>query len=150
MIITFCGHSEIREKEKLFQRLLAIIKEKAAGKEVSFYLGGYGDFDGMALRASRAYRDEHPSAKLIFVTPYLDENYLKRRKERLRDYDEILFPELEEVPSRYAILRRNEWMVRKADLVIAYVEYGWGGAAKTFKYAVKRQKNFINLGKKQY
>ena len=30
---------------------------------------------------------------------------------------------------KFAISRRNEWMVDQADVVVAYVTHGWGGAA---------------------
>ena len=33
----------------------------------------------------------------------------------------------ENVPPRYAIVRRNEWMVRESDVVISGVTHGWGG-----------------------
>lgn len=149
MIITFCGHSEIFGEEGLKEKLSATIEENARG-EVTFYLGGYGTFDGMALCACREYKAAHPSARIVFVTPYLDEEYLKNRDFRLRDYDEILFPEMEKTPLRYAIIKRNEWMVRQADLVIAFVDHSWGGAAKTLEYAVKHRIACVNLGKKVF
>ena len=145
MIITFCGHSEIFGEEGLEEQISATIGENACG-DVLFYLGGYGTFDGMALRACQKYKEVHPSARIVFVTPYLDETYLKNRDFKLRDYDETLFPEIEKTLPRYAIRKRNEWMIRQADLLIAFVDHDWGGAAKTLEYAVKRGKSCINLG----
>ena len=55
-------------------------------------------------------------------------------------YDETVYPPLESVPRRYAILRRNEWMVRRSDVIVAYVLHSWGGAAKTLDYARKKKK----------
>ena len=149
MIITFCGHAEVGEnKERLRERVLTAIESVAVGEEVVFYLGGYGDFDGIAREACKQFQSTHPSSRLIFVTPYLDQSYLDNRAFRLTQYDEIIFPEIENSLPRYAISKRNEWMVNKADLVIAYVNYGWGGAAKTLAYAKKKGKAFVNLGKK--
>ena len=34
-------------------------------------------------------------------------------------YDDVIFPPLESVPRKFAVLKRNEWMVEEADLVIA-------------------------------
>ena len=39
-------------------------------------------------------------------------------------------------------------MVDEADLVIAYVMYSWGGAAKTLEYAKRKKKTIINLAEK--
>ena len=57
-----------------------------------------------------------------------------------------LFAERQKIHRRYAILKRNEYMIDQSDLLIAYVNYGWGGAAKTLEYAVKRHKKYINFG----
>ena len=148
LIITFCGHAEIGNKEDLVGKVLSVIKKEAEEGPVDFYLGGYGDFDFIALHASKMYKKESPLSKLNFVTPYLDEIYLKRREIQLEEYDEILYPEIEKTLPRYAITARNEWMMRKADFVIAYVRYGFGGAAKTFAYVKKRKKPYINLAEK--
>ena len=40
-------------------------------------------------------------------------------------------------------------MVDSADLVIAYVKYSWGGAAKTLEYAKRRKVPIINISLKQ-
>lgn len=42
-------------------------------------------------------------------------------------------------------IKANEYMVDRADTLIAYVKYG-GGAEKTLKYAKKQNRTIINLG----
>lgn len=81
----------------------------------------------------------------IFVTPYILPSYKERNDFMRRHYDEILYPPLETVPYRLAIIRRNEWMVNQAEIVIAYVRHSWGGAAQTLEYAEKRKKKIIRL-----
>ena len=145
MIITFCGHSNClfndEEKEKLKQLLIKEIRKNPTCK---FYLGGYGDFDSLCLRTLRELKKEFQSIELIFITPYLDKNYSKLEFAKYH-YDDVIFPPLEKVPRKFAILKRNEWMVNEADLVIAYVMYSWGGAAKTLEYAKRKKKTIINL-----
>ena len=85
-----------------------------------------------------------PEIELIFITPYLDKNYSKLEFAKYH-YDDVIFPPLESVPHKFAILKRNEWMVEETDLVIAYVMYSWGGAAKTLEYAKRKNKTIINL-----
>ena len=151
LIITFCGHAEVGEnKEILRESVLSVIESNVGEEDVVFYLGGYGDFDGIAQDACKVFQLRHPSSRLVFVTPYLDQSYLDNRAFQLTQYDEIVFPEIENCLPKYAISKRNEWLVRKSDLVIAYVNYGWGGAAKTLTYAKKKGKLFINLGKKVF
>ena len=145
MVITFCGHSNClfsdEEKEKLKQLLIKEIRKNPTCK---FYLGGYGDFDSLCLRTLRELKKEFQDIELIFITPYLDKNYSKLEFAKYH-YDDVIFPPLESVPRKFAILKRNEWMVDSADLVIAYVKYSWGGASKTLEYAKRKNKPIINL-----
>lgn len=62
-------------------------------------------------------------------------------------YDRTLYPALENVPRRFAILKRNEYMVDAADIVVAYVKYEWGGAAKALEYARRRKKQIMWMGR---
>ena len=145
MIITFCGHSNClfsdEEKEKLKQLLIKEIRKNPTCK---FYLGGYGDFDSLCLRTLRELKTDFPDIELLFITPYLDSNYSKLQLAKYY-YDDIIFPPIENVPRKFAILKRNEWMVDSADLVIAYVKYSWGGAAKTLEYAKRKNTSFVNI-----
>ena len=145
MIITFCGHSNClfsdEEKEKLKQLLIKEIRKNPTCK---FYLGGYGDFDSLCLQTLRELKTDFRDIELLFITPYLDKNYSKLEFAKYH-YDDVIFPPHESVPRKFAILKRNEWMVDSADLVIAYVEYSWGGAAKTLEYAKRKKKQIINL-----
>ena len=144
--IMFCGHHDAWGIDELRGRILAEIEDFAKDNMVEFWLGGYGNFDGFAMRCCKQYKEVRPSAKLLFVTPYLDPVYLESRDVMHNGYDGIVMPPVESTPPKYAILKRNEYMVDQSDLLIAYVNHGWGGAAKTLEYAVKRHKKYINLG----
>ena len=145
MVITFCGHSNClfcdEEKEKLKQLLIKEIRKNPTCK---FYLGGQGDFDSLCLRTLRELKADFPNIELLFITPYLDNNYSKLQLAKYY-YDDVIFPPLESVPRKFAILKRNEWMVDSADLVISYVKYSWGGAAKTLEYAKRKKVPIINI-----
>lgn len=121
-----------------------LVSEIIKNPTCKFYLGGYGDFDVLCLRTLRDLKADFPEIELIFITPYLDKNYSKLEFAKYH-YDDVIFPPLESVPRKSAILKRNEWMVNEADLVIAYVMYSWGGAAKTLEYAKRKKKTIINL-----
>lgn len=145
MTITFCGHSNFSfdntVKEKLRELLLQEIRKNPACK---FYLGGYGDFDSLCLSILKELKIQFPNIELLFITPYLDDNYSKLETAKLY-YEGIIYPPLENVLRRFCISKRNEWMVDEADLVIAFVKYSWGGAAKTLEYAKRKKVEFFNL-----
>ena len=145
MTITFCGHSnfsfDTTVKEKLKALLLQKIRKNPTCK---FYLGGYGNFDSLCLSILKEIKADFPNIELLFITPYLNNEYSKLETAKLY-YDGIIYPPLENVPPRFCILRRNEWMVDEADFVIAFVKYSWGGAAKTLEYAKRKKVPFYNL-----
>ncbi len=149
MIVAFCGHSSLDmkiDKDKLKESIVKAIEDNAGDSPIVFYLGGYGEFDYLALSCCRQYQKMHEGCKCVFVTPYIHEPYLKLIDKTL--YDEIVYADIERVPYQFAISKRNEWMMQKADLVIAYVKHSWGGAVKTYEYALKKGKKVINFASK--
>lgn len=137
MIITFCGHDNVSEICKVREWLCAVLDQFMHEKSIIFYLGGYGGFDRLAASVVRQKQKVNPTAQSVLIIPYIN------RKYDASGYDYTLFPPLESVPPRYAILKRNEWMVAQADVVIAYVTHGWGGAGKTLEYARTKRKTVI-------
>ena len=134
MIITFCGHDNVPDSDNVKAWLCSILDRFIYEEDIVFYLGGYGGFDRLAASVVRQKQILNPTVQAVLVIPYLNRKYDET------GYNYTLFPPLESVPPRYAISKRNEWMVAQADIVIAYVTHGWGGAAKTLKYAQAKKK----------
>lgn len=134
VIVTFCGHSKIYQTADFSKWLDIILPSLIEGGATTFYLGGYGDFDSLAVAAVRRQKAVYPHITAILVLAYLN------RETDASRYDDTTYPPLENVPPRYAIVRRNEWMVRESDVVISRVTHGLGGAAKTLDYARRKQK----------
>jgi len=150
VIITFCGHSNYTSSLEDEERLLILLENIACGNRVDFYLGGYGNFDAFALKCATKYKQSHKNVKLVFITPYLDK-WLNERNDILKKYyDEIIYPEIEHVPQKFAIIKRNEWMVDQADYLFAYVATHYGGAYRTLLYAHKHKKPYVNLYQGKY
>lgn len=96
----------------------------------------------MCLRLARIEKI-HTQIRLILVLPYLNSTMITD------GYDETVYLPLETVPPRFAIVLRNEWMVRESDVVVAYVIRGFGGAAKTLEYARRKKKTIICYGESE-
>ena len=140
MIVTFCGHSQIADKDTVRKRLTDEILELLRAGYRKFYLGGYGDFDNLAAVILNELKDAYPDMERLLILPYPD------RKVDTSLYDETLDPPLENVPKRFAISYRNKWMTEQASIMVAYVEHDWGGAAKTLEQAVRKGLRIINIG----
>ncbi len=148
-IVTFFGHRDFHENDKLRERFFDFL-HIYDNSPVDFYLGGYGKFDGFALRNCKAYQKTNPQARLVYVTPYLGETLDNHREYLQQHYDEIVYPPIEHVPLRFAISKRNEWMVEQADLVIAYVDCHYGGAYKALLHAKRKKVVYVNLYPEKY
>ena len=134
MTVTFCGHSKLYKTDIFSKWLDVILPSLIEGGAGTFYLGGYGAFDGLAAAAVKKQKKTYPHIELILVLAYLD------RDIDTSYYDDSTYPPLERVPRRYAILRRNEWMVSASDVVVSGVTHSWGGAARTLEFAQRKNK----------
>lgn len=139
MIITFCGHSDYHTDEADKARLLSFLEEHVGDQAADFYLGGCGAFDSLARDCAKDFQKTHPKTKLILVTAYIN------RTPRSNEYDETIYPHLENTLPKFAISRRNKWMIEKADLVIAYINHSFGGAFQSYIHAKKKKKPVFNL-----
>ena len=90
---------------------------------------------------------EYPGIEAVYVTSYLgiSEQARIREMQMCGLCDGALYPPLEGTPPKFAISKRNEWMMESADLIIAYVERGYGGAYQALQTARRRGKRIINL-----
>ena len=118
MIITFCGHSDFLFNDDIKEQLKNILVDEINKNPTSkFFLGGYGDFDGLCLRTLRELKHDFPTIEILFITPYLDKNYSKLELAKYY-YDDVIFPPIESVPRKFAILKRNEWRLNKLTLLL--------------------------------
>lgn len=149
MIITFCGHRDFIETVKLKEKLVDIISYFAKDYiKIELYCGGYGSFDGFVNRCGTELKKTYSNVSSFLIVPYMTEDFLKSIEYTRKFYDDVIYPPIEKVPYKYAISKRNEWMVDQADLVIAFVDHSWGGAYSTYRYAIRKKKNIFNLASK--
>ncbi|MBE7090409.1 MAG: hypothetical protein E7363_00640 [Clostridiales bacterium] len=61
------------------------------------------------------------------------------------NYDETVYFAEGKIIPKFAYIKRNEWMIQKADYVFFYVHRSYGEAARMLQYAKARNKPFFNL-----
>ncbi len=145
MTVTFFGHRRTPDSVKplLKETLRELIEKDRADM---FYVGNEGSFDWMVYDTLKELKTEYPfiSYKVVLA-------YLEKRKKDIKNFSpsETIFPEeLIKTPLRFAIVKRNNIMLRYADTVVTYVE-GPGGAADFKRLAEDRSKRVINLYKRK-
>ena len=139
MTVTFCGHRNISDYGCIKKKLQIVIEQLIYEGADKFYFGGYGSFDLLSANIVHSLKDVYPSIRSTLILPYLNREYYADL------YDETVYPPIEGVPLRFAVLKRNEWMIEKSDIVVSYVIYDWGGAAASLKYAKRKKKRIISV-----
>ena len=137
MTVTFCGHRTIHQTAPVKSWLHDVVRELILQPARTFLLGGYGAFDLLAAHVVRELKAEFPSIESTLVLANLPTDI------DLQLYDHSLYPPLENVPPRYAISKRNRWLIENSDVVVAYVQHSWGGAATTLSFAERKGKTVI-------
>ena len=143
MTVCFCGHRDIyADQDALRTWLHASLETLIERGANQFYLGGYGAFDRMAAAVLRELKASHSGIESVLVLAFLD-----RKMDPLDSplYDRTTYPPLERVPKRYAILRRNEWIVDHSDVVVSGVLHEWGGAYQMLAYAKRKAREIISF-----
>lgn len=138
---TFIGHREC--PYSIRTSLRRVVRELVVNKKVeTFYVGTQGRFDKLVYEVLQEMEWEFP-IKTVVVLAYLS----KTGEDTYYDTEKSIFPdELTTVPFRYAVRRRNSYMIDRADFVIAYVNTPFSNAIVNVEEAIRKGKNIINLG----
>lgn len=137
--VVFIGHNECFgvTSEMVTAEIVKLIEKGA----VYFLSGGQGGFDRLCAGCVHRLKKDYPQIQNILVIPYLTFNVFDKKI-----FDEIVYPDgFEKYHFKSAIPARNKYMVSNSAYAICYVSHGWGGAAKTYEYAKRKQLQIINL-----
>ena len=137
---TFFGHRDCPEaiKPKLKAVLIDLIENRSVNL---FYVGRQGAFDSVVRSVLRELSQKYPHIDYAVVL-----ERLPGKQDAADDPFRTILPEgMEQIHPRFAIDRRNAWMVRQSTFVVAYVTHAWGGAAKFMQMAIRQKKTVINL-----
>ena len=136
---TFFGHRDCPSsvKTKLRDTLIRLIEEHAVDM---FYVGRQGAFDRLVRSVLKELESLYPHIRYAVVLERLP---VKEDDSILLDYSDTILPEGgETVHPRFAILWRNNWMLRQSDYVVTYITHPCGGAS-LFAEKAKRQRKFV-------
>ena len=137
---TFFGHRDCPSSIRgvLTAEIERLIDEKGAD---TFYVGTHGNFDRMAYAALVELRKRYQHIKVYRVLAYMP-------KSSDADTADTIVPEgIENSHPRYAIIKRNNWMISHSDYVICYVTHPTGGAYQAVERAKKKGKTIIAISR---
>ena len=140
-VCTFFGHSECYGLDAAVLR--NTIEDLIKQGTTEFLVGNHGQFDGMVFSCLQDLSKEY-----LEISYSVALAYLPTRKD---DYDiyhvHSFYSEGQEIgPAKFAIERRNRYLINSADNCICYVNHTFGGAYKFARMAKNRGLQVINLG----
>lgn len=137
-VCTFFGHSECYGLDAAVLR--SAIEDFIKQGVTDFLVGHQGQFDGMVHSCLKSLQAQYPNIRYSVVLAYLP-----AEKRAWEDMSDTVYPEIEGHP-KFAIERRNRYLIDSADMCLCYVNYSFGGAYKFARMAKRRGLTVFNLG----
>ena len=133
----FFGHRDVNHEIRA--KLQSIIEQLITEEHItSFYVGHQGQFDSMVYSVLKNLKKSYPQICYSVVLAYMPDEHIYELYG-----EDTIYPEgLETVPIRFAISKRNDWMIQQSDYAVCYVHKITGGAAK---FREKAEKNGLRV-----
>lgn len=140
-VCTFLGHRDTPKEAEphLYTALADLIRNKGVDL---FYVGNNGSFDFMVQKILNKLKLDYPNIRYFVVLAYMP----RKQTAFEHNFENSIYPDgMENTPPKYAIIKRNKWMIDKSDFVVTYVKRPVGGAAQFKSLAEKKNKTVINI-----
>ena len=135
MKVTFIGNRNTPASAypALYSTIETLIKSGAD----DFYVGDNGNFDKLVHKSLRNLKDVYPHIRFAVV--------LTSPQKAPNNMPSVFPEELSRVMPRFAIVKRNRYMVDLCDCIIAYAANPYGNTGKLCEYAQKKNKKVLFL-----
>ena len=112
----FFGHREVTHNIR--EKLTAIIERLIAEEDATeFYVGHQGQFDSMVYSVLKELKGKYPHIRYTVILAYMPDEHIKEVYG-----EDTLFPDgMESVPKKFAISKRNDWMIQQSGFVVCYI-----------------------------
>jgi len=137
---TFFGHRTVTQniRDELFSQISYLIE--SCGVD-TFWVGHQGSFDETVISVLESIKKVYPCISCNIVL-----SNLRKANNSSLGLDTVFPEELEGSIPRFAIDKRNRWMIEHSDFAITYVMRD-GGAQKYKDILLKKNKTVIELSK---
>ena len=141
MVCTFFGHRDAPDflKESIEREIIQLIKNESVEM---FFVGNNGNYDFLVQKVLSKLSQSMGGFEYYIVLSSLAERSLSGNQEN------TIFPEaLERVPPRFAIAKRNEWLIKNSRFAIVYLKHKFSNSSKWVDRAEKKRLKIINIFK---
>ena len=139
MVCTFFGHKDAPSSIKM--RLEEIIEALINEGVKNYYVGNNGNFDFYVQGVLENIVKKHNDIRFSVVLSTINETAIGTKQKY------TVFPEgLENALPKFAISKRNDWMINNSQIVITYVRHNFSNSHKWLEKAKNKGLRVINLG----
>ena len=136
---TFIGHRNCDESicKRLYDAIEYLITEHNV---TTFYVGTHGSFDCLTYKVLCDLEKSY-DIEVLVVLSYINTipSYCKSAK--------TIFPcTVEKTPYKYAIIKRNQYMIEKSQFMICYINHTFSNTYNFVKQAINKKIYIVNLG----
>ncbi len=148
--VCFTGHRMLAKADALplnqLDALLPLLYQRGYR---DFLSGGALGFDLLAAEQVIRLRDTHPDVRLIFCLPCADQS-ARWRPADCKRYERLLYlcDEIRVLAPQYydgCMQARNNYMVERSNLCVAYMKRLGGGTLATVRYALSQDVPVVNI-----
>lgn len=142
MTVTFFGNRIVaRDIEAVLEKTIRRLVELENAN--LFYVGNNGEFDAIVASVLGRISKELHNVNYCVVLAYMS---TQKEEKTTEQNDKTIFPEevAKSIP-RFAISRRNDWMLKNSEIVVTYVKNKFGCAEKYRQKAIRQGKRVINI-----
>lgn len=146
-ICAFFGHRDTPYTIALENRLEQTVRQLISQGVDEFWCCEQGTFDWMARSLMLKLKKEFHHITICYICAY---RCSKSKLKWLAEHFDIIYPD--EVANgllKFAIPRRNSYIINNADIIICYVNRKSGGAYRAMQFALRKGKTIINLTSQQ-
>ncbi|MBQ6625774.1 MAG: hypothetical protein IIX27_00600 [Ruminococcus sp.] len=136
---TFIGHKDCPQEIK--EKLCETVEDLIVNSDVRrFYVGTHGSFDRLAYKVLCDFESKYEIEIIVVLS------YLYHKKDVYYDLSKTVFPEeVDKADKKYAIVRRNEFMIKRSQVLVCYVNNMVSNSYKYMTQALKKGLRVINI-----
>ena len=138
MICTFLGHHDAPSSIK--EPLKKVIIELIQNGVDEFVVGNNGNFDFYVQDIITELQNRGEKINFAIALSRIDEKSITSNQRS------TVFPDvLEKCLPRFAISKRNEWMIKKSQIAVVYLTHNFSNTSKWVEKAKKQKLRIINI-----
>lgn len=142
-IVCFLGHRDCPTDTQTENKLKEVIKNLIENGYYEFWVCDNGLFDWLSRMVLSELNKLYSHLVISFV---LSNEVSEFTYTQLSEKYEIIIPEdAIKAAGKLKIIKRNEYIVRNAEVIICYIDHPSGGAYRAVKLAEKLNKKIINI-----